>query len=138
MYKCKEPKFSNFEETLIDVIWEHPDHGDIPFTASKDDTEAHGREIYQLALAGKFGKVSPYDGPSPEDQAAASIRTQRDGLLSELDIIVSNPLRYAKFSEEEKSQLAAYRQALLDVPQQEGFPNEIEWPVNPLGATNVN
>ena len=134
MYKCKEPKFSNFEETMIDVIWEHPDHGDIPFTASPDDCEVHGREIFSLAKEGKFGKVSPYDGPSLDEQKSSAIRQQRDHLLSELDVVVSNPLRYAEFSEEEKSQVAAYRQALLDVPQQEGFPNDIDWPVNPLGA----
>ena len=137
MYKCKEPKFSNFEETMIDVLWEHPDHGDIPFTASPDDSEDHGREIYQLALAGKFGKVSSYDGPSPDEQKSSAIRQQRDHLLSELDVVVSNPLRYAELSEEEKSQVAAYRQALLDVPQQEGFPNETIWPVNPLGGDDA-
>ena len=131
MYKCKEPKFSNFEESMIDVIWEHPDHGDIPFTASPDDSEVHGREIFSLAKEGKFGEVAPYDGPSTDEQKSSEIRQQRDQLLSELDVVVSNPLRYAEFSEEEKSQLAAYRQALLDVPQQEGFPNDVEWPSKP-------
>ena len=131
MYKCKEPKFSNFEETLIDVIWEHPDHGDIPFTASPDDSEAHGREIFSLAKEGKFGEVMPYDGPSPDEQKSSEIRQQRDHLLSELDVVVSNPLRYAEFSEEEKSQIADYRQALLDVPQQDGFPDAVDWSAKP-------
>lgn len=30
-----------------------------------------------------------------------------------------------------KDKYAAYRQALRDVPQQPGFPNNIQWPVKP-------
>jgi len=29
------------------------------------------------------------------------------------------------------AEMTTYRQALRDVPQQEGFPNEIDWPVEP-------
>lgn len=130
-YICKSPKFSNYNKTSIDVMWHHPEHGEIPFTATPDDSEAHGREIYSLAKGGKFGEVSPYDGPSPDEQKASTIRQQRDYLLSELDVVVSNPLRYAEFSEEEKSQIAVYRQALLDVPQQDGFPDSVDWPAKP-------
>lgn len=34
-------------------------------------------------------------------------------------------------SEEDKAIVIAYRQALRDVPQQAGFPYEIEWPEKP-------
>ena len=30
-----------------------------------------------------------------------------------------------------QTEWAAYRQALLDVPQQAGFPNTVTWPVAP-------
>ena len=56
------------------------------------------------------------------------MRAERDRLLREFDVIVSNPFRFAEFSDEEKAELAAYRQALLDVPQQDGFPDVIDWP----------
>lgn len=56
-------------------------------------------------------------------------RQERDRrLLEEVDSITNNPLRYASLSDEEKTALAQKRQALLDVPQQEGFPIEIVWP----------
>ena len=55
-------------------------------------------------------------------------RAERDRLLVELDAMVSNPFRFAEHSDKEKKALAEYRQALLDVPQQDGFPNEIDWP----------
>lgn len=63
--------------------------------------------------------------------AAESARSERDRLLSRLDRLVSNPLRFAEFSDEHKSALAEYRTALLNVPQQAGFPAEIIWPVMP-------
>ena len=59
-------------------------------------------------------------------------RAQRDHLLSELDSIVSNPLRWNAFTEAEQQGLADYRQALLDVPQQEGFPTDVMWPTDPI------
>ena len=48
----------------IDCDWNHPSHGPIRFTASPDDTEAHGRQIYQWLIDGEFGEVAPYDGQS--------------------------------------------------------------------------
>jgi hypothetical protein len=53
-------------------------------------------------------------------------------LLSNLDLVTSNPLRWASYSQAEKDQIAVYRQLLLDVPQQSGFPNSIDWPNFPL------
>lgn len=64
--------------------------------------------------------------PNPEDE-----RARRDWLLSQLDIAVSNPLRFATLTPEQISELADYRQLLLDVPQQTSFPISIEWPVMP-------
>lgn len=69
--------------------------------------------------------------PTPE-QLAERERAKRDRLLRELDAIVMNPLRWSELSEAEQQALAERRQALLDVPQQEGFPYNIEWPENPL------
>lgn len=45
----------------IDLEWNHPSLGWIPFTASPDDPETHGREIYALADAGEFGAVEEFD-----------------------------------------------------------------------------
>ena len=58
-------------------------------------------------------------------------RTKRDLLLTKLDTIVSNPIRYQTFSEETIVALTIYRQKLLDLPDQEKFPNQIVWPVIP-------
>jgi hypothetical protein len=67
-----------------------------------------------------------------EEQKAQSIRTMRDELLvREVDPIVTNPLRWAELSSAEQQAWADYRIALLDVPQQAGFPNTITWPTKP-------
>lgn len=83
------------------------------------------------------GLIDPEPEPEPEPEipeptAEEKARWKRDGLLYELDAIVTNPLRWNGFTEAEQQALAVYRQALLDVPQQEGFPDEIDWPINPL------
>src|SRR5699024_616641 len=89
------------------------------------------------------GLIEPEPEPEPEPEepeptAEEKARWKRDGLVRELDAIVSNPLRWAEFDEPTKQALADYRQALLDVPQQEGFPDDIDWPVNPLGGDDVD
>lgn len=55
----------------IDCEVSHPELGWIPFTASPQDIEAHGRDIYAAARQmGPADHVAPA-GPSPEDILAA-------------------------------------------------------------------
>lgn len=64
------------------------------------------------------------DGRNPAER----VRYARDIKLADLDELVKNPLRYGTFTEEQKTKLAVYRQALLDIPQQGGFPVRVDWP----------
>ena len=63
------------------------------------------------------------------DRTETVAREQRDLLLSEIDRV--NPVWYATLSTEQQTALIAYRQALLDVPQQTGFPATVTWPTKP-------
>jgi hypothetical protein len=56
-------------------------------------------------------------------------RQQRDALLTEIDSISAT--RYASLTTEQQTELQQYRQALLDVPQQTGFPESVTWPSKP-------
>jgi len=57
-------------------------------------------------------------------QVALSVRTTRNVKLADSD--------WHGFTDNEMSEeMTTYRQALRDVPQQEGFPNEIDWPDEP-------
>lgn len=128
---ANSPKWADQAHTIIDltVRFEEIDE-DLPFTATPNDTEEHGRDIFERAKNGEFGAIAEWTPPTTE-QLAANARGHRDNLLSEVDSIVGNPLRWASFSETQQQSWADYRQALLDVPQQAGFPNTINWPTKP-------
>lgn len=76
-----------------------------------------------------------YDAMSDEEKAKYdaekkknaidSRRAERDRLLvSVVDPIVTNPIRWAELNQEEQEVYKAYRLYLLGVPQSENFPNE--------------
>jgi len=64
-------------------------------------------------------------GAGANDRAAAEVRTERDAKLTESDWtqVVDAPVDQAAW--------ATYRQALRDIPDQAGFPNEVNWPNKP-------
>jgi hypothetical protein len=108
--------------------------GVVIFTASLNDSTEHGIEIYNRAKNGEFGPIKDYVPFSTEiniDDKIAMERSTRDQLLRAIDSIVSNPLRWSSFTPEEQDEIAKYRLALLDVPQQDGFPTNIVWPTPP-------
>ena len=109
--------------------------GTVYFVASSTDSEDHGVEIYQRAKNGEFGPVADYisaEAILTLEQRKNQQRTKRNQLLSQLDALISNPLRWASIDEQEKNAIANYRTFLLAVPQQEGFPDNITWPESPM------
>jgi hypothetical protein len=69
--------------------------------------------------------------PQPDlESAAMYARAERAKILAE-EIDTMNPMRWASLSTAKKTEWTAYRQALLDVPAQEGFPLTITWPTAP-------
>jgi hypothetical protein len=59
---------------------------------------------------------------------AAEIRTRRDSLLDRTD---KTQIPDAPLSDDSRAAFRAYRQALRDIPEQPGFPFEVEWPAEP-------
>ena len=81
------------------------------------------------------GELKPYVPPQPtaeelKERIALKVREERDLLLAATDFLMlrDNP---KKLSEEQLKEVEAYRDALRDVPQQEGFPENVEWPEKP-------
>lgn len=67
--------------------------------------------------------------PAPtNEELAERARTQRDALIAKTDYLLATDY---PISEEKLEEVKAYRQALRDVPAQEGFPETIEWPTVP-------
>lgn len=59
-----------------------------------------------------------------KEQAIEDARIKRDIYLSTyVDPIVTNPLRWSELTAEEQNQYKEYRKYLLDIPQQENFPD---------------
>lgn len=85
--------------------------------------EATEGEIGWVYANGVF--TPPPDTRTPE-QKAEGIRLRRDQLLAATDWTQAVDVPQAT-----KDKYAAYRQALRDVPQQPGFPDNIQWPVKP-------
>lgn len=76
------------------------------------------------------GKTKTQYDEEIQSEKASLIRGKRDLLLhSSIDTI--NVIRYNAMKEKDKKAWEEYRQALLDVPQQEGFPDNIIWPTPP-------
>lgn len=69
--------------------------------------------------------------PTPEEikeRKATEVRAQRDYLLTKSDYLVSGDY---PISAEDLAKVKAYRQELRDLPEQEGFPETVEWPTEP-------
>ena len=120
------------DNTRMDVEINHPDYGWIPYTLDPSDTDTTINNDEVMALIGTdfAAYVAPTDAELAT-AAAAQVRSQRDQLLLEVDAFVGNPLRWAALSSNEQTAWATYRTALLDVPQQSGFPSTITWPTAP-------
>lgn len=63
------------------------------------------------------------------DKCAKLTRHHRNTLLATVDRI--NPVWYAALTTQQQTELAVYRQALLDVPQQVSWPESVTWPQQP-------
>lgn len=62
--------------------------------------------------------------PSPSALADEQTREIRNNLLSETDF-------YGLSDGTMSSEMTTYRQALRDLPDQDGFPNTVTWPTKP-------
>ena len=62
------------------------------------------------------------------ERASESARNQRDRLLAESDWVT---IRATDMGDPVPTEWQTYRQALRDIPDQTGFPEEIEWPQEP-------
>lgn len=61
------PQWVNLEHTTIncDITTSQFGNEVLPFTASPDDVEPHGRAIFADIVAGVYGQIAEY-APSPE------------------------------------------------------------------------
>ena len=77
---------------------------------------------------GDYYEVVPIPPPSKE-MLASQVRSKRDFLLEETDYLLAPDY---PISPEDLALVKAYRQELRNVPQQEGFPEQVTFPEKPL------
>lgn len=56
--QVRNPCFNDTGTVNMEI--NHPRYGWIWFTASPTDVEAHGRELYNLAISGQLGEIGIY------------------------------------------------------------------------------
>ena len=90
--------------------------------------------IIQNAITGEITEV-PLTDEEIAHGAAERIKGEREIrdkiLVEEVDPIVSNTLRWNDMTDAKRTEWTNYRQALLDVPAQDGYPDNITWPTKP-------
>ncbi len=118
-------------ETCIDCEINHPVHGWIPFTAIPSD-KGEDVDMEKLYDALVQSNPEPYTPPTQEELyegKAREIRWWRDNILKqEVDPYVMNMMRWDEQPKDMQNKIKDYRQNLLDVPEQEGFPYNVTWP----------
>lgn len=80
-------------------------------------------------------EVQPGWGRNPDGSFSPrpdlTVRAQRDRLLASTDVVALAD-RWAAMSDATRTAWAVYRQALRDIPEQTGFPNDVIWPIEPV------
>ena len=121
------------DNSRMDVEINHPELGLVPYMMDASVTEPSVDHAALRALMDT--DFTPYVAPTQAEidaETAKSVRNERNRrLTSEVDPIVTNPLRWADLTTEKQNEWTTYRTDLLNVPQQAGFPNTITWPTKP-------
>lgn len=76
-------------------------------------------------LSWSVQKIPEKTEAEKREEAEKSVRAKRDSLISETDYLLASDY---PISAEDLEAVKVYRQALRDVPQQEGFPFDVVWP----------
>lgn len=122
-------------EGTVDCEIEHPVFSWIPYTCIAGDTDQTIDNDYLLAQFAARGDVAAYVAPTQselDEAAAAGVRQDRAGkLMSEVDPLAGNSLRWADLTSDQQQDVIDYRQALLDITEQSGFPHSVNWPTKP-------
>jgi len=137
--------FSAMTDTFADLDWDHIGQVIRPkptgtfkiVSRNGAEQDANGNWVQAWAEKNMFSKYTDGEGvvhtKAEQETAyqadldagtAHSVRTDRDSRLAVTDF-------HGLTDTDMSAEMTTYRQALRDVPQQEGFPNEIDWPDEP-------
>lgn len=147
---AREPSW-NVERTAITLLVVFEEHaatlGAIPFTASPEDNEAYGRELFARALALDFGPILEPEGPALAQAALltrerlsaaatatiTALQTALDTLQDavRLSLATVAEVEALPLKQDELDAWRSYRVYLSRIDTQSGFPAAIDWPSAP-------
>ena len=118
--------FSNESEwpCLFPIFYGHCD----------DDADPITPGILDVLTQESFDEALAHEQRAMLERTKNEVRGRRSWLLAQCDW---TQLADAPLTLEVKAAFVTYRQALRDVPEQEGFPNTIDWPVDPSAPVEV-
>jgi hypothetical protein len=108
----------------------------VKYVCHADDNVETGKYVWETCSKVDPSLISPWL-PPPEitvEQKAEFSRRVRDVLLSEIDQIATNPMRWSELSPSDQNAVSQYRNDLRNVPQQATFPRSINWPQVPTAV----
>jgi hypothetical protein len=87
----RKPRWSDAAHTALNLFVTFEEtadtHGEMPFTALANDTEDHGRDLFERAVAGEFGAIPAYVAPVPtETQLYAQWKAQREAAVAAITV----------------------------------------------------
>lgn len=129
---CSIENFEKVERT-VDRIESRPGEQTGIFVVFTDGTEKSivpdELKIYVKGSKHMMPRLKIVKKPEPTtEEVAAGVRARRDALIAQTDYLMMSDY---PISAEDKTLLETYRQALRDIPEQEGFPSNVQWPVAP-------
>ena len=148
---AREPQWNNTDRTSLNLLVTFEETaetlGEMPFTASPDDCEGYGRDLFARAVALEFGSILEPSSPALEQTALLNrsrLNAQATATIAELQVALDtlqDALRLNLATEAEAAALplkqaaldawCAYRVYLSRIESQPGFPAVIEWPPVP-------
>lgn len=111
------------------------DNSIIPYAYRVDGEEDNDGFICQAVkhdyISGNFTEINEcpdWKIQLEKEVLSLDARLERNKLLSDTDHLIQSDY---PISDEKKQEIKVYRQALRDIPQQDGFPDNIVWPDKP-------
>ena len=112
------------------------DNSIIPYAYRVDGEEDNDGFICQAVkhdyISGNFTEINEcpdWKIQLEKEVLSLDVRLERNKLLSDTDHLIQSDY---PISDEKKQEIKAYRQALRDIPQQDGFPDNIVSPDKPV------
>jgi hypothetical protein len=136
--EVRNARSMNDSNTSINVEINHPQYGWIPYLLTDYDTDTTVDNDAVMALIGT--DFAAYAGPEhvlltqeqTDEINALGIRTERnDILITFVDPVVSNQLRWGALTDAQQTKVTDYRTNLLNITDQSTFPTSVAWPTRP-------